>query len=575
MKIYKITTAMALAAITMSLTGCMEEVEPTNSITKEQIENMESAQETMLGGIISYTNEKNIFGYSTGYWAEYTNDYGYPCQMYYRDVLTADFPIASTATFNYWQYVEGSTDLRNYSLFTYNYYYHFIKNCNNLIEVINPETASSASLNYLGCALTIRALCYLDMARMFEFQPTGIEKLDGAASDVWGLTVPITLETSTEKDLSNSPRAPFYTMYRFILSDLNKAVEYLDGYKRPNGNYPDKSVAYGMLARLWLEIATRFDKTPADLTTQLSHEADEDGFSALDVSSTADCYKKAADYARLAIQGYTPMTKDEWTSSATGFNTATNAWMLYMSISTLEQEGNYYSSHMGSICTEATWAMPQYGASYREISSSLYNSMGSGDWRRNSWIAPEDAGNAPDAKYNAAVWTDDDKTSEEQFKKYPAYTNLKFRSRDNISLTEGMKCDIPMMRVEEMFFILAEAKAHTDGVAAGASELQSFMNTYRYTDGSYTCNASDIDQFTKELITQKRIELWGEGLSMFDYKRLKMQVNRSENENYSDLYRQDSKEGYVSPAMNYFIPDYAKNMNNALILNPDCTGWDE
>lgn len=567
MRIHKITAMGVTAAMSLSLSGCMEEVSPANSITSSQVESLASSQEAMLGGIVAYTNEKNIMGYSSGYWSHYTNDYGYSCQMFYRDVLTADFPISSSATFNYWQYVESATDLRNYSMFTYAYYYYFIKNCNNLIGVIDPETATSESLNYLGCALAFRALCYFDMARSFEYQKTGIATLDDAATEVYGLTVPITTEKTTTTEAANNPRVPFYTMYRFILSDLTKAANYLDGYKRPNGNYPDQDVAYGLLARFWLELGTRFDKTPADLTTQLAHEADEDGYEALGISSANDCFKKAAEYAQKLEGKYAPVTKAEWTNNTTGFNTATDAWLLYMSISTQEQEGNYYSSFIGTICTEASWAMPQYGSSYRELSSTLYNSMGDGDWRKNSWIDPDDAGKAPDAKYNTAV---DDET----FKLFPAYTNLKFRGRDLENLTEGMKCDIPMMRIEEMYFIDAEATAHTDGVAAGAAKLNSFMNTYRYTDGSYNCTLTDINLFTAELIRQKRIEFWGEGISMFDYKRLKMAVNRSANSNYSDLYLQDSNEGYVSPSMNYFIPDYAYSTNPALILNPDCTGWD-
>lgn len=569
MKLTSITILGAAVALTLPLSGCMEEVSPANSITSEQVEELESSQEALLGGIVAFTNEKNIMGYSSGYWANYTNDYGYSCQMFYRDVLTADIPIASSATFNYWQYVEGATDLRNYSLFTYAYYYYFIKNCNNLIGVIDPtdESTSTASLNYLGCALAFRALCYFDLARSFEFQKTGIAVLDDAATEAYGLTVPIATEKLTPQEAANNPRVPFYTMYRFILSDLTKAISYLDGYDRPNGNYPDQDVVYGLLARYWLELGTRFEKSPEDLASQLAHESDDDGYVALGITSANDCYKKAIEYAQKLEGKYTPMSKSEWTDKTTGFNTATNAWLLYMSISTQEQEGYYYSSFIGTICSEATWAMPQYGASYRELSSTLYNCMGSGDWRKVSWIDPNDAGNAPDAKYNTAV---DDET----FKKFPAYTNLKFRARDIDNLTEGMKCDIPMMRVEEMYFIDAEATAHVDGVAAGAAKLNDFMNTYRYTDGSYNCTLTDLYLFTSELIRQKRIEFWGEGISMFDYKRLKMAVNRSTNTNYGELYQQDSNDGYVSPSMNYFIPDYAVSTNPALVLNPDCTGWD-
>lgn len=581
MKILRKTLPLMTAGLlSVSLSGCMDEVTPINSVTPEQLAGMTSSQEALLGGIVSFTNDYNTYG-GTGDYANYLNDWGYPCQMFYRDVLTADFPLDEGSSYTYWMYAEQSSLLTSEATYTYNYYYHFVKNCNNLITVIDPETANTSSLRYLGCALVFRALCYLDMARLFEFQPTGYSTLDAKAADVWGLTVPIVDEDITETEMRNNPRAPFYTMYRFIHNDLAKAEVYLNGYTRPNGNYPDLSVVYGIMARFWLELGTRFDKTPADLTTQVSHESDEDGYASLGITSANDCFEKAAEYARLAQSGYTPLTQAEWTASTTGFNTATNAWMFYSSISTQEQEGYYYSSWMGSLCTEATWAMPQIGNCYREIGSWLYNQIGENDWRKVSWIAPEDAGKEPNAKYNIKVWSSTDATSgtvttsSDKFKNFPAYTNLKYRARDISDYIEGMKCDIPMMRVEEMYFIEAEAVAHTDGWSAGAQKLQEFMTNYRYSSGSYTSTATDLDSFTDELIAQKRIEFWGEGLTFFDLKRLKMAVKRTASTNYASAYQQDSKDGYVSPTMNLFISTYAKNQNTGLVLNPDCTGWDE
>lgn len=567
-----------IVLIMLSASSCMDEVSPVNYVSAEQVSQMTSAQESLLNGIISFTNDYNTWG-DTGDEAYYLNDWGYPCQMYFRDVLTADFPTASSS-YNYWINSEQGVSLRYTPYYTYNYYYKFIKSCNNLISVIDTTTATTTSLNYLGCALVLRALCYLDMARLFEYQPTGYASLDSKAENngVIGLTIPLVTEKTTEDEARNNPRLPFYTMYRFILTDLNNAVKYLEGYQRPNGTYPNQSVAYGMLARLWLEIATRFEKTPVDLTTQLSHESDNDGYNSLGITTATECYKKAADYAHLATEGYTPMTQDEWTAPSTGFNTATNAWMLFSRISTKEQQSLYYSSFLGTICTEAKWGMPQYGP-YREICSYLFKKMPSADWRKLSWIAPKDAGKTPAEKYQVAQWSTTDATtgevttSDEQFKKYPAYANLKFRTRNNIDQVEGMMCDIPMMRVEEMYFIEAEATAHVDGVAAGIAKLNEFMNTYRYTNGSYSCTASSIEDFTEELIIQKRIELWGEGLSLFDYKRLKMPVLRSQSSNYLDAYLHDSKQGYVCPSMNYYILDYAKDQNAALQMNPDCSEW--
>lgn len=561
----------------ITLNSCMDEVQPVSYLTAEQVEASSTAQKSLLDGIVAFMNTYNTWGGDE----YYTNDWGYPCQMMFRDALTADFP-ATASNYNYWANVETSQQLESAAYYTYKFYYTAINNCNLLVGNINPEGATTTELNYLGCALTFRALFYFDMARMFEFQKTGYSSLDASAEAVDGLTVSIVTDKTTDAEMKNNPRAPFYTMYRFILTDLNDAEEYLSGYKRTNGTYPDRSVVYGMKARFWLELASRFDKTPADLTTQLSHENDDDGYDALGITTANECYEQAAHYAQLAESGYTPMSESEWRDPSTGFNTATDAWMFYGSVTTKEQEGNYYSSLMGTVCTEAYWGMPQYGeGTYRMIGSALYNKMGSGDWRKLSWISPDDAGKTPDSsngiedKYQLAEWSNDDGsvTSTSKFSEYPAYANLKYRTRSCSGYLEGMLCDIPFMRVEEMYFIEAEALAHTNGVATGVAKLNSFMNSYRYTDGSYNCTASDIDSFTDELISQKRIELWGEGLSMFDYKRLKMAVKRTANTNYADNCLIDSKDGYVCPAMNYYILDYAVNSNPAIIQNPSCTGW--
>lgn len=560
-----IKTLSVLAAMTSTLSGCMDEVDSYAYVSKDQVEALASSQEAILNGLSAFLVDNNTWGSSDGY---YLNDYGYPAQMYLRNVLGDDFPIASGASFNYWMSQEQSTELRWAPYYTYNYYYHFAKNCNNLIGAIDPETASSESLNYLGCALAYRALCYFDMARLFEYKTTGHTKFDNAASTsgVMGLTVPIATEDKTEADLRNNPRAPFYTMYRFILSDLDKAEKYLEGYSRPNGNYPNQDVVYGMKARFWLELATRFDNSAEDLATQLSHESDDDGYASLGITTAAECYQKAMEYAQKAQADYTPMKESEWKNESTGFNTATNGWMFYCSVSTTEQEGQFYESFIGSICTEAEWGMPQYGKAYREISSALYDKISDNDWRKTSWIDPDDAGKAPADKYNAA-------TDEETFKSLPAYTNLKFRTRDISSLTEGMKCDMPMMRVEEMYFIEAEAAAHLNGYAAGYSVLKSFLDSYRYSGGTYSANVTDLTSFQNELINQKKIEFWGEGLTMFDMKRLNIAINRSRSSNYNDAYVLDSKDNYVCPAMNFYIMDYAKNQNSAVIMNPDCSGW--
>lgn len=72
------------------------------------------------------------------------------------------------------------------------------------------------------------------------------------------------------------------------------------------------------------------------------------------------------------------------------------------------------------------------------------------------------------------------------------------------------------MRVEEMMLIDFQCTAHLDGVAAGVTALKDFINTNRYTDNSYqAANATTMEAFMNELMTQKRIEFWGEDITNF------------------------------------------------------------
>ena len=91
------------------------------------------------------------------------------------------------------------------------------------------------------------------------------------------------------------------------------------------------------------------------------------------------------------------------------------------------------------------------------------------------------------------------------------------------------------MRIEEMYFIEAEAVAHTD-FAKGKSLLETFVKTR---NPEYTCNANTLGVFLiDDLLFQKRIEFWGEGILIYDYKRLDAGIQRGyAGTNQASVYR--------------------------------------
>ena len=141
-----------------------------------------------------------------------------------------------------------------------------------------------------------------------------------------------------------------------------------------------------------------------------------------------------------------------------------------------------------------------------------------------------------------------------------------------------MLCDIPLLRVEEMYFNVIECKFYLEGLAAGKQALESFLNTYRYTNSGYYCDATYNADFMYEMIAQKFIEFWGEGVLYNDFKRLRLAVIRDYvGSNYLEAYLLNSKDGYCAPWLNFYIPETERSFNSALEneMNPDPTPYCE
>ena len=561
--------ALCAASLLIFTTGCIEETLPKTEATPESIEKSTSSMEYMLNGLSSYFMAYDTWGSSGN-----TNDWGYPCQMYMREVMGEDFPVYDSR-YDYWSYIESGSSLRYAAYYTWFYYYQFIKNANNVIALVpDPDNAETKAVHCLGQALGLRAMLYMELSSCFEYRTTQVESLnaDAQSMGVMGLTVPIVDENTSKTDLSSNPRVPFQTMYRFIMTDLNRAEKYLEGYEQVTTAHVNRSVVYGLKARLWLDMASRFDREPDALAKQTSSEGSSDGYDDLGISSVTECYAKAAEYARKAIAGgNTPLTEDQWMNSKTGFNTPQSSWMLGTYVTSKEEvnTGYYYNSFVAQITSEPTWSMARYGNAFRMIGKSLYDKISDSDWRKNSWIAPEDAGKTDiPGKYTTELKGD-------AWSKLPAYSNLKFRAGSgSVSTIEtGLIASLPIMRVEEMHFILFEATAHTEGVSAAVDAMAAFLNTYRYTDGSYACDAADLDSFISELMVQRRIEFWGEGVNYFAYKRLGLPVTRSyDGTNWLSSQRLNTKAGYTAPWMNYVVPEYERDSNPSVILSPDPSG---
>lgn len=566
-----------LAMTILGLNSCIEQTYDSSIAMSSQVERSPAALEGLSNATAGFMYKYNPFGQSSQV------EFGYPAAIITKDMMASDVVLFKSGYDHFrspWGGLTSSLAAGNSIIVTWRFYYTLILNAHNTITSIkHPDDAEKVIQQYYGNALVYRALAYMDLMRMYEYKRTGVDMSDEEAekNNLWGLTTVLLDENTDPQTFKNNPRAPFYTMYRFIMSDLNKAEKYLDGFTRPSKNKADLSVVYAYKARLWLEIATRFQKDSEkggqDFDTMLAHESDaEITYDKLGVTTIKQCYENAVQYARKAIAagGNAPLTKSEWHSLENGFNSsASNSWMFAVIVGSQESVYHTFRNFIGSVCTEYEGGMcNSRRQAYRMIDARLFSKIEDADWRKSTWIDPKDAGKAPDRKKYSSLLSDSD------WKLRPAYTGFKFRpggmERENYKI--ACQTDVPIIRVEEMYFIEAEALTYTQGLAAGVSALKDFINTYRYTDGSYDPKPLDVDDFVDNyLLVQKRVEFWLEGLTFYDLKRREQHVTRGyKGTNFLAAQRFNSRPGYPAPWFNCFFPRSQEvGRNPALIQNPN------
>lgn len=483
---------VGLFSLALVNTSCIEETEPTQYATQDQAERSSSATKAQAMAIPAQ------FGAMDD---DYVDDYkwhapfGYPAMMIIRDIMGNDmgFPTSSYASHFYrFGSCQNLGGQYIYAAYIWTYYYKLIQTANSVISVVKPETASSDQLGYLGAAYAVRALAYLDIARMYEFLPNEMTtSINADGNDVAGLTVPIVTPTMTEQEARNNPRATKAEMVAFIQSDIANAKTYISHISdRMNRTLPDLACVYGLEARL-------------DLWT-------ED-------------YTAAATAAQNAISaaGMSPLSEAVALDKATGMNSPSQ----FMWCVNLVKESNAVQS---GIVNFTSWMSNQTtfgytGATtgqYMICDKKFYDRISNSDWRKKWWQAPEGSSLRDQSEKNHIEYL----TAEDQ-EGLPAYAAIKFRpgQGNTEDYNVGTAVAIPLMRVEEMYLIKAEAEAHSNP-STGLATLTDFMKTYR--NPSYSSVAASEADVIDEIIFQKRVELWGEGQIFFDYKRLNMSVNR-------------------------------------------------
>lgn len=459
-------------------------------------------------------------------------DFGYASTMMMMDASGQDEP-SQVSGYNWYnkplRFVDRTANSET-TYFIWNQCYKNIKVANDVLKSVDLENLSDVAKSYVGQAYAMRAFEYFTLIQLYQFTYKGHEDAAG---------VPLVTEKTTEAEANNNPRAAVKDVYKQIMDDLNIAIDYLTDSRSAKSEI-NRQVAYGLRARVNLVMQNWSD---------------------------------AATDAKKAAEGYTPLSKEA--AAAPGFNDVSASNWIWGNIvdesNDIVQTGILNFPAMMCSFTGNGYS-PTYAC--RMINSKLWKEIPSTDVRKGWWIDENLNSSIVDSKY---VVHQKDEDEEGNVVKYLAvynqtgdevaditepYTNVKFGAYKNQYGNELNACDIPLMRVEEMILIQAEATAMSGNVEEGKRILEDFVRTYR--DPSYTCNASTAEGVQDAVWFQRRVELWGEGFSFTDLLRLKKPLDRT-GANYEVSVRFNLPA--ESPIFLYLIPEDEENHNEALVGN--------
>ena len=498
-----------------------------NEVLAQDQSKLKSEVSGMYANMIEYGAITQWYG--TGQPRHY--DFGYASTMMMMDASGQDEP-SQVSGYNWYnkplRFVDRTANSET-TYFIWNQCYKNIKAANDVLKSVDLENLSDVAKSYVGQAYAMRAFEFFTLIQLYQFSYKGHEDAAG---------VPIVTEKTAEAE-ANNPRAAVKDVYKQIMDDLNTAIDYLTDSRSAKSEI-NRQVAYGLRARVNLVMQNWSD---------------------------------AAADAKKAAEGYTPLSKDA--AAAPGFNDVSASNWIWGNIvdesNDIVQSGILNFPSMMCSFTGNGYS-PTYAC--RMINSKLWKEIPSTDVRKGWWI--DENLNSPIVNPKYVVHQEDEdedgnvvkylavynQTGDEVADITEPYTNVKFGAYKNQYGNELNACDIPLMRVEEMILIQAEATAMGGNVEEGKRILENFVRTYR--DPSYTCNATTAEGVQDAVWFQRRVELWGEGFSFTDLLRLKKPLDRT-GANYEVSVR--FKLPAESPIFLYLIPEDEENHNEALVGN--------
>ncbi len=403
------------------------------------------------------------------------DDWGFLMMAFSNDIEAADVVLANSG-YN-WFSACGNLSSRNADYANpyvrYAAPYNEIAAANEVLKAYPYSTLEGEVRYKIAQARAVRAFAYLNLAPYFQFGYAA------GASDL--PCVPLVTETTT--NFTENPRATVAEIYELIISDLTFAIENLEGYVRTDKSRIDQQVAYGLRARAYLNMEE---------------------------------WALAASDAAAAAEGYVPASLEE-VSKPFLYDIGEHNWIWGYDMRSDIALANPYA-------TSSSWLRSFSGDGYAAacqvyacINKILYDKIPTTDIRKGWWVdasleSPLLKSVTWDGVSGSAVAgleIDNVKMA------FLPYTNVKFGMYQVGGTTNDE--DWPFMRVEEMILIQVEGLAKSGRASEAVALLEDFVQTYRDPSYSVTAGGRSLED---EIWFQRRVELWGEGFSNSDTRRL-------------------------------------------------------
>ena len=470
--IYTFTAAVAILAASCNE---MNELEPQggSALTSQVVQTNQAVPSrvnaTFNGMYTKLGAPESVFGRGR------PDDWGFLMICFSSDIEAADVVLANSG-YN-WFSVCGALTSRNADYANpyvrYAAPYNEIAAANEVINSYPADTDDQEAIYKIAQARAIRAFSYLNLAPYFQF---------GYAAG--GADLPcVPIVTETTEDFTNNPRATVAQVYELIISDLTYAIDNLEGYVRPDKSRIDQQVAYGLRARAYMNM---------------------------------EQWSLAAADAAKAAQGYSPASLAE-VSVPFLYDIKEHNWIWGYDMQTDIALENPYA-------TSSAWLRSFSGDGYSPAcqvyaccNNLLYDEIPSTDVRKGWWVNASLESPLLSSVTWEGVSGNDVAALEIDNIKLPflPYTNVKF----GMFSTGGTNNDEdwPFMRVEEMILIQAEGLVKSGQTEAGKQLLENFVQNYRDPGYSASTGGRSLED---EIWFQRRVELWGEGFSNSDTRRL-------------------------------------------------------